>query len=284
MSVDFQNVIEKFPLTEVASHYIPINKNLANCPFHRESQAQNFHVYRGFDEIERYRCLECHEYGDVVEFVSLIEHCTKSEAVEKIKTSNLPLPSSWVLEDPPYDQSKAWSPMIPSPHEAPGYNWELTYNPVRSTLVDLGPYIFRSDPYHDHEGLLMFWVVRLTFNDGFQVALQVTWCVGPKNEQKWCLREMEPKFPLMGLDALVADPAKYVLLLGSEEDKSEHDRNTDGGAVAVTWFGDDADIAKTDWAPLVGRKIIYLCSDSESNRRAMQRIFKIVEIEKAGSG
>ncbi len=283
MSVDYQQVLAEHPLSEVASRYIVINKNLGLCPFHRESQQSTFVVYRGFDEIQRYRCLSCHHFGDVVDFVASIEQCTKSEAVEKIRTGVLPEFGSWTPKKPPVDHTKAWSPMIPSPHEAPGYNWELTYNPVRSSLVDLGPYMSRQDPYHDSDGRLMFWVVRLIFNDGFKVSLQITWCVGPKNQQKWCLREMEPKFPLMGLDALALDADKFVIVMATEEHKSEFDKHTNQ-AVGVSWFGGDSNVMKTDWGPLMGRKNIFLCSASEANRRSMEQIRKIVDIEKSGSG
>jgi putative DNA primase/helicase len=247
-------------------------------------------VYRAKDGVERFRCFACQEGGDVVDFVAAIERCSKSEAVEKITGEEMPDVGTFKPRPLPPDESAAWIPIIPVPADAKPYKPEFTFNPRANKTKNYKTLLERLDPYHDEEGRLLFFVVRLRFPDGEKACPQITYCVGPGGVKKWCAKRMKPPYPLLGLRDLAEFPKRHVIVVSGEKCKFEHDvhcpKKADGGPaiLAVSWLGGDDCVNKTDWSPLVGRKNTYYSDNDDSGRRAMKRIYDIVEIEKAGTG
>lgn len=294
MPLDFDRVREQYSCAEIVSRYVVIEKKRGGnqlwglCPFHDDTRATNFNVYRGKDGTERFRCFACHEGGDVIDFVAAIERCTKPEAVEIIVGNSMPNVGEYTPKKLPPNETSAWEPIIPVPDDAPPYKPELTFNPTNGKLRNYRSVMERMDPYRDANGKLMFWVVKLRFPDGGKACPQVTYCVGPGGERKWCAKRMDPPYPLMGLDDLAQYPLRHVIIVEGEKCKTEHDENCppspNGGPlfVCVTWLGGTDCVEKVDWTPLIGRKNSYYADDDEPGRRAMNKIFDIVE--KDGTG
>lgn len=287
--MDFDRVRQQYDLHTVVARYCPDlqlkgAQYWAICPFHDDSRPTNFNVYRAKDGTERFRCFVCDAHGDVIDFVSMIERCSKPEAVEKITGEALPAIGDFTPKKMPPNQTAAWVPIIPVPDDAPGYKPEITFNPTRDKLVNYKDLMTRLDPYHDAEGRLMFWVIRLRFDDGRKACPQITYCAGPGGERKWCARRMEPPFPMMGLDDLALHKGRQVLIVSGEKNKAEAQVEAPL-FVVVTWLGGDSCVDKTDWSPLVGRRRNYHPDDDDSGRRAMKYIQdKLAEIEKSGTG
>lgn len=296
MSLEFEDVRRQYSCAEIVSRYVVIQKRGSGnqlwgiCPFHDDKRPTNFNVYRAKDDIERFRCFACHEGGDVIDFVSLIERCTKPEAVKIIVGNAMPNVGEYKPKKLPPNQTSAWKPIIPVPDDAPTYKPELTFVPDSGRAKNYKPILERMDPYRDAEGKLMFWVVKLRFPDGGKACPQVCYCAGPKGERKWCAKRMEPPYPLMGLDDLAAYPTRHVMIVEGEKCKTSHDENcpenASGGPafISVSWLGGSDCVEKVDWSPLVGRKNNYYSDNDTPGRQAMDRIFEIVEIEKSGTG
>ena len=134
------------------------------------------------------------------------------------------------------------------------------------------------DPYHDENGKLLFWVVKLRYYDGSKGCPQITYCEGPKKERKWCAKRMDPPYPLMGLDMLALFPDRYAVVVSGEACRTELEEFAPK-MVAVTWLGGDKCVKKTDWSPLYGRKmpVIVYGDDDKSGREAARDIIKILE-------
>lgn len=293
MSIDFERIKREHPCSQVVSRYVTIQKKHGKywglCPFHEDTNATNFGVFMGKDGYERFYCFACHEGGDVVDFVAAIERCTKAEAAERIEGKALPDVGRYTPKPLPKSQASVWTPIIPVPLDAAPYKPELTYIPDSGKLKNWDSIMERLDPYHDAEGRLICWVIRIRKPDGGKACPTVTYCSGPKGERKWCAKRMDPPYPLMGLDSLAMYPNRYVLLVEGERCKIEHDENCPqskfGGPLylGVTWLGGAAAVDKVDWSPLYGRKFDMFPDDDEPGRRAMKRIYDIL-IEKAGTG
>ena len=293
MSIDFDRIRAQFKCSDIVARYCPDmfkkgSQYWAICPFHDDHRATNFNVYLGKDGIERWRCFACQDGGDVIDFVSAIECCTKAEAVERISGERLPAVGDFKPKPIQPDKSSAWTPIVPVPDDAPPYKPELTYNPRASKLRNYVPIMERMDAYRGSDGKLLFWVVRLRFKDGEKACPVVSYCVGPGGEKKWCARRMESPYPLMGLDDLALYPGRHVMIVSGEKCKADHDVNCtehkDGGPmfVGITWLGGDDAVEKADWSPLAGRKFQTYADDDESGRRAMKKIHGL--IEKSGTG
>ena len=294
MSIEFDEVRKQYPCSQVVSRYVVIEKRRGGpqlwglCPFHDDTRATNFNVYMGKDGIERFRCFACHEGGDVIDFVSAIEHCTKPEAVKLITGDAMPNVGEYKPKPLPPNQTSAWEPIMPVPDDAPPYKPEITFVPHNGKLKNYLSIMERMDVYRDENGKVLFWVVKLRFKDGGKACPQVTYCAGPKGERKWCAKRMEAPYPLMGLDDLATYPARQVIIVEGEKCKTMHDEYCpeypSGGPMflAITWLGGCDCIDKVDWSPLAGRKVNYYEDDDDPGRIAMKEIHTL--IEKSGTG
>jgi hypothetical protein len=294
VSIEFEDIRRQHPCSQIVARYCPdlFKKGpqyWALCPFHEDSRPTNFNVYRGKNDIERWRCFRCQDGGDVIDFVSKIEGCTKPEAAKIITGEQMPAVGEFKPKPLPKDKSKQWKPIVPVPADAPPYKPELTYNPTVGQLRNYSNILERMDAYRGSDGSLLFWVVRLRFQDGNKACPVVSFCENTKGERKWCARRMDPPYPLMGLDDLARYPNRYVMVVSGEKCKVDHDDNClehkDGGPVfvAVTWLGGDDAVEKADWSPLRGRKWTTFADDDESGRRAMKKLHSGL-VEKAGTG
>jgi predicted P-loop ATPase len=124
--------------------------------------------------------------------------------------------------------------------------------------------------YLDSAGQVLGYVYRFRTSDGGKEVLPLVWArneASGKTEWHW-MTWAEPR-PLYGLDRLAARPDATVLLV-------EGEKCADVGSaelpdlVVVSWPGGGKAVAKIDWAPLHGRKVI-LWPDCDAQRVPLTR-------------
>ena len=230
----------------------------------------------------RYRCFACGEHGDVVDFVATINNVEKAEAIKMLGGGQLPEIGTYKPKPLPPDETAAWDSIVPAPDDAPQYDPKRTYSLSRGRMVDYSYGMERLDPYYDAEGKLLCWVVRLVYEDGKKICPTITYCVGPGNKRLWTNKRMKEPYPLQGLDRLAKFPQRHVLLVSGEKVKAALDSFCPDELVAVSWLGGDDGRKKTDFGPLVGRKITYWPDADNSGRTAMKYAYN--QIEKNGTG
>jgi hypothetical protein len=286
MSINFHTIRAENPLHLVVSRYVILTqrggKYWGLCPFHDDRNPTNFNVYRGKDDVYRFRCFACGEHGDVIDFVATINGIDKAEAIKMLNGNDLPEVGTYVPKELPPDQTDAWEPIIPVPEGTPEYEPEHTFSASRGRFVNYRYCMDRLDPYYDAQGRLICWVVRLVYEDGHKICPTITWCNGPKGRKAWVNKRMKAPYPLQGLDRLAKFPELHVLLVSGEKVKAAVDSFCPEEFVAVSWLGGDDGYKKTDFTPLFGRKITYWPDADHSGRRAMNHAYKA--IEKAGTG
>jgi hypothetical protein len=289
MSIDFEKVKHDSDLSEVAGRYCNLTarggKWWSLCPFHEDTKANNFNIYKGRDGASRYRCFSCGEGGDVVDFVSKIEGISAVEAIKMLERNTLPDVGTYVKKQLPPSQSNEWHPIVPVPPNATEYEPSRTLNPNHGRIVDYRWMMERLDPYYNAEGDLMFYVIRCRYPDGGKMTPVISWCRGPNGEELWAAKRPLPPFPLMGLDEITANPEKKVILVSGEKCRAAL-APVFPEVVVATWLGGDEAIKDTDWSPLVNVPSILEWADKDApGTNAMNKIAKIIDgIEKSGTG
>ena len=275
------------PLHHVAARYIQNLKMRGDkywglCPFHQDTHATNFNIYRGKDGEYRFRCFACGERGDVIDFVAGINNLSIKDAIRLLDDGSLPDVGSHVPRDLPPDETSLWVPIVPAPDDAPTYNPEFTFNPVRGRTVNYKYGLTRCDPYLDADNRILCWVIRLEYEDGHKACPTITYCKGPGGKKMWAARRMDAPYPLQGLDKLAKHKNKHVLLVSGEKVKAAIDGFIPDTFVVMTWIGGDNAAKYVDFSPLIGRKVTYWPDADNSGRKAMNYAYKA--IEKNGTG
>jgi hypothetical protein len=281
MSVDFALIKGQFPLVDVAARYVQNFRKYGSefrglCPFH-DDRNPSFYVFRSRDGYERYQCFACQEGGDVVDFISNIHGVSTVEACDILTNGQIPEIGEFKPQ-PSRDRTFDWQPIIPAPDDAPEFAPSRVYNPKRGQYVSWRPSLVT--PYHDAEGRILCYVVRLDYHreDGSRAktCITVTYCKGPDGEQAWAARRMEDNYPLLGLRELAQRKNDVVLIVSGEKCwhvAKEHMPTV----VPVTWMGGDDAVGKIDYRPLVNRWRIYMNDNDESGERAMLKLHNLIE-------
>lgn len=85
---DFDAIKQNYPLDEVIGRAIKIRKHAGwyegLCPFHNEATPS----LKFKENDESWHCFGCGEHGDVIDFVSKIEHVTTQEAIARLTGGN----------------------------------------------------------------------------------------------------------------------------------------------------------------------------------------------------
>jgi hypothetical protein len=275
-------------LPDVAARYLNDltkrgSRYWAVCPFHSDSEPTNFNIYPSDDNCYRFYCFVCEAAGDVVDFISAIEGCSIADSTKRLSKEQLPNVGEFKRKKLPPSQSTRWKPILPVPESAPAYDPKNTFNPERNKVVNYERIMERLDAYRGEKGELLFYVIRIKFSDKKMTPV-ITFCEGPDGERRWAAKRMNEPYPIMGLDELKARPEANVILVSGEKCKAELSA-VSKTYVVISWLGGDKAIAKTDWIPIVGRKI-YAWPDADNpGNLYMHKLSKIVdEIEKAGTG
>lgn len=289
MSTDFSTIRNHYSLVDVAARYLPSMQKAtggeykAICPFHSDTKP-SLTFYQGGDGNWRYYCFACGagaEGGDVIDFVANIENVAPPKAAELITGEKHPPPGQFKPQPPAETIEALWEPKVPVPEDATPYNPRRTFNPKQDKWKRYSPEL--KTPYYNAEGQLLFYVIRIPLPDGGKATMVVSYCIGPESEYRWCTKRMPPPYPLLGLNALAANPSKIVLLVEGEKcyDRAVKEPALKG-FVPVSWLGGVNNIHKVDFSPLKGRWIMFSPDNDAEGEFAMLSIYN--EIEKAGTG
>lgn len=101
------------------------------------------------------------------------------------------------------------------------------------------------------------------------------WTWDPEKTEWQCVGFVDPR-PLYGLEALAAHPGKPVLLVEGEKAAEAAKRICGHVYLPITWPGGAAAVAKVDWSPLSGRKVIIWPDADEAGIRAAGAIAELL--------
>lgn len=82
-TMEISEIKSRLSILQVAKHYglDPNKYDMVKCPFH-EDKNPSLKLYY---ETNTFNCFSCSANGDVIEFIQLIEQCTKHQAIIKAK-------------------------------------------------------------------------------------------------------------------------------------------------------------------------------------------------------
>lgn len=270
--IDFQTIRSTHDLINVASRYIELKKQGSEyaclCPFH-DDKHPSCTFFMGSDGFWRFRCFACEAGGDVIDFVAGMNSVDTSEALRILNGNSMPENTNPIARpNIKPDESKCWVPIIPVPDDAPEYNPAKTYNCKAGEFKHHRPE--RIDPYFDGNGELICYVTKFMIEDK-KITPVITYCEGPNGERHWCSKRMDPPYPLMGLDELIARPAASVLLVSGEKCKVAASARLPKSVVVSTMGGDRA-VLQNDLSPLYNRPVVLWPDADKSGKDSMAEI------------
>ncbi|QRO34146.1 DUF5906 domain-containing protein [Chromobacterium violaceum] len=216
--------------------------------------------------------------GDLVSlYAYLFGLRTQVEAARELAQA-LGLPDSEVYSDAPPaaeaakpKKSTLWAPVLPVPEDAPLMH--------KAHVVRGMPQ--RVAVYRDGAGRLLGAVMRFVTSDGGKDDVPHTFCRHEETGQaewRW-LSFPEPR-PLYGLDVLAARPDAPVLLVEGEKCKDVAAAHLDE-FVVVSWPGGSKAVAKVDWSPLAGRRVVQW-PDADCKRAPLTKAEKAEGVDPGG--
>lgn len=274
--IDVEALLASVDIVDVVGKRIDLRRagseHEALCPFHDE-RTPSFTVSQ---QKQFVHCFGCGFHGNAIRFVMEYERLPFLEACELL--GGVDVAKSVRRCAPPRAARKSsreiWVPVIPVPPDAPEIRVGVAiriYNPKRSDRPEsrrwwnLTP--SRADEYRDARGRLLGYVLRVDMDDG-KIVPQVTWCVGPSGEQRWCLWPFSRPRPICGLDELALRPQAPVLVVEGEKCR-EAGRAALPMYVVICWPGGTKGMRHVDWSPLSGRDVVLWPDADKGGRDAM---------------
>ncbi|WP_174624944.1 DUF6371 domain-containing protein [Candidatus Methylobacter favarea] len=147
--------------------------------------------------------------------------------------------------DKPQKTKTEWTPIVPPP--------DATEPPKAHPYRGLPE---ASWCYRDIDGQPIGYVYRFEKSDGSKEVLPLSWCRNSQTgQQEWrWMAFFEPR-SLYGLEKLKSRPEATVLIVEGEKCADAAAKQLPD-LLCLTWPGGCKAVAKTDWMPLAGRKII----------------------------
>lgn len=261
--VDAAALLARVDIVQVIERYVPLRKRgpeyEACCPFHTEDTPS----FKVSPTKQIYHCFGCGANGDAISFLRAHQGMSFPDAVRALG-GDLPEP----VEAPPAPaparekRRSAWQPVLPAPDDAPE-------PPVA--------HIRRGRPetvwcYRDADGRRLGYVYRFRTSTGGKEVLPLVWA---RNEddgaREWHWMAFPEPRPLYGLDRLAAMPEAPVLVVEGEKcaDAAFVElAKLEKPMVVVSWPGGGKAVAKADFGPLAGRKVI-LWPDADAKREPL---------------
>lgn len=241
------------------------------CPFHDErTPSFTLNPDKGF-----VHCFGCGAHYDAIGYVMRTRRVSFVDACDALGAgrSQLELLRTARQEQARQRQRAAvggvWIPLSPVPGEAPtlagGADCRV-WNPKRGHWWPMLPE--RADAYRRADGALLGYVLRITLRGGAKITPQVTWCIGPDGDARWCAHAFDTPRPLCGLDDLARQPDAPVLIVEGEKCRAAGAGALSGYAV-VAWPGGSKGLRYVDWTPLAGRTLVLWPDADVPGRQAM---------------
>lgn len=155
----------------------------------------------------------------------------------------------------------AWEPVTPVPARAGPPHKAHPRRGVSATFWT----------YHDADGAVLGYVHRFVTSEGGKEILPSVWARNRdtgREEWRW-MQWTEPR-PLYGLDRLAAMPDKPVLVVEGEKCADAAYRVLGSDFAIISWPGGGKAVAKVDWTPLKGRRVvIWPDCDAQKDRQGL---------------
>lgn len=277
---DIDAIRSRHRLSDIASQYgVSLIANgrewQAICPLpgHAE-KTPSWQIFAGKDGFERFHCKGCGEFGDVIDFVQAVCGCGFREACETLE-GQTPRPlapktngnGAHALN--PYEGYAVAQPPENAPLLVPGVLTPPIANPKRGRPTRYTPALVH--PYLDANGELTGYVLRVDIGEGRKITPAILWMTGPDGFVGWSHGSMPEPRPLYGL-ADIAATSGQVLVVEGEKCADAGNAALGGKILVVSWCGGGKAWAKTDWAPLAGRRVVLWPDNDPQGRQTMQAL------------
>lgn len=270
--IDFEQIRRDYPISHVAETLLGVvwdkHKSTAGdlyacCPCHSES-TPSFHVE---DAKGQWYCFgQCGEGGDVIKLVQRACNVSAGEAARMItgETKPAPVPRQPVAKEDPYAGYEFISAPAGAQPIIPGKRTPKLRNPKKGTEPTYTPEAVY--PYYNAGGELVGYDLRVII-EGQKLTPTILWA---KNGdwQGWCHGRL-PKMPVLGLEDVLANPDKQVLVVEGGKCRDAAREALQGRVVVVSWCGGTNSVKGTDWSPLAGRSVIWWPDNDEAGVAAM---------------
>lgn len=254
--IDADSVRARHALVSVAARYgVRLRKNgkewLGGCPFHAEDTA-SFTVFVGKDGLQRMHCFGCGAHGDVIDFVSEWVGVGFREAAEILEGGDAGTKKD-AGKPVRAEVAEVYAGIEPRPYPAGDNPIEpnksvKVFNPKRRSFVTYAPQLV-----HDYG--ISAWVIRINLGDSRKITPSIAWVRRPDGTECWSHFPMPEPRPIYRLPALLSNHTVQVLIVEGEK-CADVATALLPGLCPVSWCGGTGAVAKTDWTPLAGRKVV----------------------------
>lgn len=251
MKIDTTRLLEGSDIVTVVGNHVPLKKKgsefVGICPFHADS-SPSLHVNR---TKQVYGCFACGVGGDSIDFLMRLgltfkDACNEiaggdvsnPKPVEKRKAKEATKAVKWKQAQPtePANDIRHYR------HGKPSRKWG----------------------YHTATGELLGYITRFDLPDGTKEVLPYVYATDG-NRHEWRFQAFDNPRPLYNLDKLTARPTATVIVVEGEK-TAEAAEKLLPNAIITCWQGGSNAIAKTDWTPLQGRRVLLWPDNDWSHR------------------
>ncbi len=199
-------------------------------------------------------------YGNVIEAAKALAERLGVAAVEQ------------AVVQKPKSEKDDWDIVMPVPDGAP----VMDTNHIHYKNLTL------KSVFKDAEGCVLGGIMRFESRSKGKVTLPLTlWKHKKTGNMRWQWWQWPEPRPLFGLDDLAARPDAPVLIVEGEKCKMAADASFLAKQfVVITWSGGTNGLDKTDWSPIVGRKVC-LWPDADAQRQKLTKAEKDAGVDPA---
>jgi len=269
---DPDQIISDNNIVDVIKGYLSLKPNgneyEACCPFHEE-KTPSFSVApdKGF-----YHCFGCGAHGDQIDFIREYEQvdfvgACKILGGEESEGKSKPKSRRSKKADVP-DVYEGIEVISPVPDDAQvllkGKSTCKIFNPKRADDPKKKFTTYKPSmvfPYHDEQGALLGYVLRIDFGDNKKITPTITWCKLPDGTHSWTHCGFPEPKPLYGAQDFVDN--KPVLICEGEKARDAAKTILGKDYICVSWNGGTQQVSKTDWSKLKGRRILIWCDNDQ---------------------
>lgn len=259
--IDVNELFKQHPIEEVVGRYLSLKKDGAHykcqCPFHDDQHASLTIT----PAKQLVKCFACGWSGDQIAFVMEYTGKPFKEAVSEIETQRV--------------DGGAAPEKKRTAKQRKRVEWvQVTTNVPRPKEIEHYRYGHPNAywPYTDANGNLIGYTCRFDLGNGEKEVCPYTYCTdGKRHEWRW--QGFTRPRPMYNLHLLYANPNATVIVVEGEKTADAATLHFDSTrTVVTTWPGGSMAIEHIDWAPLKGRKVIFVPDNDVQGLSAMLHI------------
>lgn len=247
--MDIKTLKKSINLSDLVGRFVSLDKKkgqeyLGACPFHDDSSPSlNVNDKKGL-----WMCGPCDMGGDHIDFLVAMGR-SQEDAIKELRGDIAQGENNPVRNTPkkPSPAQTIWKPIIPVPAEAgePNFKHYQLGEPNGSWryLNELSQLICHVARYDDAQ-------------TGEKETRMLTYCESDQGRREWRWQGTDLPRPLYGLQLLAERPDATVVVVEGEKCADAINRLLPH-CLGISWpFGTNS-VDKTDWKPLIGRKVVF---------------------------